>query len=95
MFERALAIGETTLAPNHPYVAVCLVNLARLLERQGNLEEAKPRWMRALMIEEKLYGVFHPKTRETATRFQELLHKLNLPDEVAALRQKFGFKGDE
>ena len=34
MFERAIEIGEKTLGPNHPDLAVWLNNLAGLLESQ-------------------------------------------------------------
>lgn len=34
MFVRAIAIGEKTLGPEHPDVAVCLTNLARVLSFQ-------------------------------------------------------------
>jgi tetratricopeptide (TPR) repeat protein len=51
--ERALAIREKVLGPEHPDTAVSLTALGFLIERQGHLAEARPFYERALAINEK------------------------------------------
>jgi hypothetical protein len=45
-------IEEAVHGPDHPEVAVTLVNLAALLEGQGKCDEAEPLYRRALAIKE-------------------------------------------
>jgi tetratricopeptide (TPR) repeat protein len=66
LFERALAIYEKALGPEHPHTAGSLNNLAGLLQDQGDLARARPLFERALAIREKALGPEHPLT--TATR---------------------------
>jgi tetratricopeptide (TPR) repeat protein len=60
--ERALAIRETTLGPNHENTAWSLTQLARLHQYQGDPSAARPLQERALRIVEKVYGPDHPET---------------------------------
>jgi tetratricopeptide (TPR) repeat protein len=62
LFERALAIYEGALGPEHPGTALGLNNLASLLQDQGDLVGARPLYERALAIREKLLGPEHPAT---------------------------------
>ena len=62
LFERALAINEKALGPEHPDTAANLNNLARLLRAQGDLAGARPLFERALAISEKVLGPEHPET---------------------------------
>jgi tetratricopeptide (TPR) repeat protein len=62
LFERALAIREEVLGPEHIYTALSLVNLAGLLENQDDVSGALPRYERALAIYEKVFGPEHPDT---------------------------------
>src|SRR5262249_29151109 len=55
----ALAISEKVLGPEHRGTAASLVNLAELLEAQGDLMGARPLFERALAIFEAL-GPEHP-----------------------------------
>ena len=41
LYERALAIDEAALGPDHPNVAIRLNNLGGVLKAQGDLEGAK------------------------------------------------------
>jgi len=59
-YERALAIQEKTLGPDHPDVATSLNNLARLYDNQGQYAQAEPLFKRALAIREKDFGVPSP-----------------------------------
>jgi hypothetical protein len=47
LFERALAIREKVLGPEHPFTANSLSNLALLLRDQGELAGVRPRFERA------------------------------------------------
>jgi tetratricopeptide (TPR) repeat protein len=54
--ERALAIREKALGPDHPDVAVALINLAQLYESQSRYADAEPLYKRSLAIREKALG---------------------------------------
>jgi tetratricopeptide (TPR) repeat protein len=60
LFQRALAIRERVLGPDHPDVAESLNNLAALYYHQGKYTEAGPLSHRALAITEKARGPEHP-----------------------------------
>jgi tetratricopeptide (TPR) repeat protein len=60
LHERALAIREKVLGPEHPDTANSLNNLALLLHDQGDLTAARPLFERALAIGEKVRGPEHP-----------------------------------
>jgi hypothetical protein len=47
---RALVIDEKSYGPDHPSVAVCLNNLAQLLQATNRIAEAEPLTCRALAI---------------------------------------------
>jgi tetratricopeptide (TPR) repeat protein len=63
LYERALAINEQALGPQHPATAVSLNNLAGLLDRQGDYAAARPLYERALAINEQALGPQHPDTQ--------------------------------
>jgi len=67
--ERAIAIGEATLGPNHPNVATRLNNLGLVLRAQGDLAGAKAHYERALDITEALLD---PDPSDVATRHNNL-----------------------
>jgi tetratricopeptide (TPR) repeat protein len=67
--QRALAIDEKTLGPNHPEVATSLNNLANLYYYQGKYEQAEPLFQRAIAIGEKGLG---PEHHTLATRLNNL-----------------------
>jgi tetratricopeptide (TPR) repeat protein len=58
--ERALAIGERVLGPDHPSVAKFVNNLGSVLKDLGDLSGAKAAFERALVIDERLVGSDHP-----------------------------------
>ena len=49
--QRALAIGESTLGPDHPYVGSFLDNLAALYIAEGRYAEAEPLFKRAPFVD--------------------------------------------
>lgn len=61
--ERALAIREKVLGPEHSDTATSLNNLGYLLQDQGDLGGARPYYERALAIFEARLGAEHPTTR--------------------------------
>ena len=67
LFERALAIWEKELGPDHPDTASSLNNLGYLLQAQGDLAGARPLYERALAIREKALGPDHPATPRAST----------------------------
>jgi tetratricopeptide (TPR) repeat protein len=73
LLERALAIYEQVLGPEHPETASSLNNLARLLEAQGDLAGARPLFERALTIEEQVLGPEHPETANSLANLASLL----------------------
>ena len=61
LYQRALAIREQSLGPEHPEIATSLSNLAVLYRDQGKYAQAEPLYQRALMIFEKVLGPEHPE----------------------------------
>jgi hypothetical protein len=74
--ERALAIREKVLGPDHPDTAGGLNNLAALLSSLGALAGARPHYERALAIQEKVLGTQHPDTANTLNNLGFLLQEL-------------------
>jgi tetratricopeptide (TPR) repeat protein len=62
LHQRALAVCEKVLGPDHPHTATCVNNLAVLFDNQGRYAEAEPLYQRALAIFEKAQGPDHPST---------------------------------
>ena len=86
LYERALAIREKTLGPEHPDTATSLNNLAGLLSDQGDLAAARPLYERALAIREKVLGPEHP---DTATSLNNLAGLLSDQGDLAGARPLF------
>ena len=61
LYQRALAIREQQLGPEHPDTATSLNNLALLYRAQGKYEQAEPLYQRALEIDEEAFGPEHPE----------------------------------
>ena len=81
LFERALAIREKALGPDHPDAAATLNNFAVLLREQGDLAAARPLYERALAIREKALG---PDHFDTATSLANLAVLLEAQGDLAA-----------
>jgi tetratricopeptide (TPR) repeat protein len=73
LFERALAICEKVLGPEHPDTAASLNSLARVLRTQGDLAGARPLAERALAIRENVLGPKHYDTAWSLTNVARLL----------------------
>ncbi|MEM9461645.1 MAG: tetratricopeptide repeat protein, partial [Myxococcota bacterium] len=59
--ERALAIRQKALGPDHPSVATSLSNLGNGLLKQGDVDEARAHFERALAIRQEALGPDHPE----------------------------------
>ena len=73
LFERALAIREKTLGPEHPDTAESLINLGSLLHDKGEFAGARPLFERALAINEKALGPEHLHTALSLSSLANLL----------------------
>ena len=83
LYERALSIYEKLNGPDHPDTALCLNNLALLLQAQGDLSGARPFHERALAAREKALGAEHPDTAESLSNLALLLQA---QDDLAGAR---------
>ncbi|WP_374687571.1 tetratricopeptide repeat protein [Promineifilum sp.] len=72
-YERALAISERILGPNHPDTATSLNNIGSLLLAQGDLAGARPYLERALIIRRRFLGPDHPYTAQSLNNLGMLL----------------------
>ncbi|MCA9946960.1 MAG: tetratricopeptide repeat-containing protein, partial [Anaerolineales bacterium] len=77
--QRALAIREKALGPDHPDTARSLNNLGSLMQAIGDLAAALPYFTRALAIREKVLGPDHPSTAESLNNLAALLQDLGKP----------------
>ncbi len=75
-YERALAIRETVLGPEHPHTAQSLNNLGALLQATGDNAGARPTFERALAIREKVLGPEHPDTASSLNNLGALLQAM-------------------
>lgn len=86
LFQRALAIGQKTLGPDHPNQATRLNNLAGVLKDQGDLKEAKEFFQRALAIDKKTYG---PNDLEVAIDLNNLASVLKDQGKIKQAKKLF------
>jgi tetratricopeptide (TPR) repeat protein len=73
LFERALAIRQSVLGPEHSGTALSLSNLADLVRCQGELDAARPLFERALAIYDKVFGPEHSATASPLNNLALLL----------------------
>jgi tetratricopeptide (TPR) repeat protein len=74
LYQRALAIREKALGPEHPDVATSLNNLALLSHNQGQYAKAESLYQRALAIREKALGPEHPDVATSLDNLAVLYH---------------------
>src|SRR5262249_40349321 len=84
LVERALAIHEKTLGPQHPMVANTLVALADQRSALGQTDEARRLYERAITIQEGALGDQHPDLAFSLLHLGWLLASVG--EEVPALR---------
>src|SRR5439155_6483904 len=73
LYERASAIWERALGPDHPSVAGSLNDLGNLLWIEGDYTGARPLYERALAIRTKVLGPDHPEVAMTLDNLATLL----------------------
>jgi tetratricopeptide (TPR) repeat protein len=87
-FERALAIREQELGPNHPDVAASLDHLAGLLYETGQVTASVPLHRRALAIRERVRGPDHPDTATSLNSLADLLKVLGQSAAAGSLYER-------
>jgi tetratricopeptide (TPR) repeat protein len=88
LYERALAIGEKALGPEHPTMAIYLNNLANSHNATGAYAEAKVLQERALAIKEKALGPDHPDVAVSLTNLASVHHAMGAYVEAKALHER-------
>jgi tetratricopeptide (TPR) repeat protein len=88
LYRLAFAIGEKTLGPDHPSVAISLNNLAQLLQNTNRLAEAEPLMRRALAILETSLGPDHPDVVTNLNNLAQLLKTTNRLAEAEPLMRR-------
>ncbi len=83
--ERALAIYEAQLGPDHPSTASSLNNLAQLYQAMGRYEEAALLSSRALTIWEAELGPDHPSTAVSLNNLAQLYQSMGRYQEAEPL----------
>jgi tetratricopeptide (TPR) repeat protein len=84
-YERALAIGEQALGPEHPGVVGPLSNLATIYAMTGAYDEAKVLYVRALAIMEQTLGPEHPDVAAGLTNLASMHATTGAYDEAKVL----------
>ena len=88
LYQRALAIYEEQLGPDHPDTATNLNNLASLYDSMGRYGEAEPLYQRALAIGEAQLGPDHPSTAISLNNLAELYDSMGRYGEAEPLYQR-------
>jgi nucleoside phosphorylase/tetratricopeptide (TPR) repeat protein len=86
--ERALAIAEAALGPDHPDVATRLSNLAAVLRDLGDPAAARPLLERSLTIAEAAYGPDHPDVANHLNNLATVLQDLGDPAAARPLAER-------
>lgn len=80
-----MAILERSLGPQHSEMGDVVYDFAAFQHSQGNREEAKSWYQRALTIYEQALGQYHPSTMEARKSYATLLREMGRQDEAALL----------
>jgi serine/threonine-protein kinase len=81
-YERALALREKVLGPDHPMVTPSLNNIGNVLEEMGRYEEARRMHERVLAIREKVLGPQHPDMASALGNLGNVLTSLGRYEEA-------------
>jgi CHAT domain-containing protein/Tfp pilus assembly protein PilF len=88
LFQRALAIHEVQLGPDHPNTATSLNNLALLYDLLGRYGEAEVLYRRALAIREVQLGPDHPDTATSLNNLAALYRAMGRYGKAEVLYQR-------
>jgi tetratricopeptide (TPR) repeat protein len=86
--ERALAILEARLGPDHPVTTDSLNNLAIVLADEGDLDRARTLLERALHIREARLGKDHPTTADSLNNLATVLRDQGDLDRARTLHER-------
>ncbi len=86
--QRALAIDEKALGPEHPDTAASLNNLAGLYQAMGTFDQALPLYQRTLKIREKALGPEHPDTAASLNNLAAIYWAMAIYDQALPLYQR-------
>ncbi len=86
--EKAIALREKALGPEHPDTAKSLNNLAELYYWMGAYAKAEPLYRRALAIFEKVLGPEHPLTATSLNNLAELYREMGAYAKAEPLYQR-------
>jgi tetratricopeptide (TPR) repeat protein len=84
-FEKAIAIEEAGLGPDHPSLGAVLSNLGNVLGAQEDVDAARKSYERSIAIYEKAYGPHHPMVAVPLNNLANLLSDHGHPDEARQL----------
>jgi tetratricopeptide (TPR) repeat protein len=88
LYQRALAIDETSLGKDHPNVARALNNLAGLYQDTNRLAEAEPLMKRVVEIVEKSLGKDHPNVAKGLSNLAALYQATNRLSQAEPLMKR-------
>jgi tetratricopeptide (TPR) repeat protein len=88
LYERALALDEEALGPEHPTVAVVLQNLARQRHEMGAVDEATALYLRVLDLRERVLGPDHPDVAGTLYHLGAVRREAGDLEEAARLLER-------
>ncbi|HLA26546.1 MAG TPA: tetratricopeptide repeat protein [Syntrophales bacterium] len=86
--EKALAIYEKALGPDHLYTAIVLHNMATLYISLGAYDKAEPLYQRSLAIREKALGPDHPDTASSLNNLATFYLNLGAYEKAEPLYQR-------
>jgi serine/threonine-protein kinase len=81
-YERAVALREKVLGPEHPVVTPSLNNLGNVLQEMGRYEESRQMHERVLAIREKVLGPQHPDMASALGNLGNVLTSLGRYEEA-------------
>jgi tetratricopeptide (TPR) repeat protein len=87
LYQRALAIWEKALRPNHPNTATSMNNMAELLRSQVKYEDALPPIKRLWPFGKKALGPDHPNTATSLNNMAVLLQSQGKYEDALPLYQ--------
>ena len=88
LYERAIAIYENALGPEHPVLGLTLSNLANVYAATGEYTQAQARHERAVAISEKALGADHPEVAATLGNFANLYSAIGESGRARTLRER-------
>jgi len=83
---RAVEIQQRTQGPEHPLIALSLVNLGSSLRHAGELAEAESVLLESLALHTAIWGDDHSRTEAVRGNLADVYDQLGQPDAAARYR---------